>query len=298
MTENALIGQVVRKRARTNFTMIQNSMGQNDALSWNARGIMLYLLSLPEDWIIYKSEIIKHGDIGRDKFNKVWNELQDFGYLTKENIQNPENGKFQGVLWILNEEPEIYRSPENPLYGKKSVKSTAELKSRSTVKPSDGKSVERETRPLTNTHSLTNTHNKQIDDEDENKKESDNSFQKSLREIAEDRFKDVFELLDTLKFPNEGDAEAIKSEMSSELLKADEGQIVNYFRVAWEYAQENCTSDSYFVRYLVKNMQMQANKDKLNVSKIRHESLATEPLSDDYFASVDALRVAWSYEGR
>ena len=46
--------------------MINKEMAQDKTLSWKARGLLLYLLSLPDDWNIYESELIKHATDGRD----------------------------------------------------------------------------------------------------------------------------------------------------------------------------------------------------------------------------------------
>lgn len=298
MTENTLVGQVVRNRRRKNFTMIQNAMAQDDQLSWNARGIMTYLLSLPDDWVIYKTEIIKHGDIGRDKFNKVWNELQSFGYLSKEKVKNLSDGTFQGVMWILNEEPEITRRPENPLFGENPVKSTEGLKIRPTDNPTVGKPEVRETRPLTNKHSLTNTHNKQIEEDDEVKREETDSkshpFEKSLQKVAKSEFGSIFDTL-AASLNDQEDIEAIKQELNQELVALTPQVIRSNFEAAWEFTQSRCESDAYFGKYLLKNLQMKASKSQRDKVKRSSEQTVSETITDDFFASVDALRKDWGY---
>ncbi|GAB2023870.1 hypothetical protein RyT2_29530 [Pseudolactococcus yaeyamensis] len=232
----------------------------------------------------------------KDKVHQIKNELAQYGLLEEERMGLNKANR----IYVLN--IDTTRTSEKPTSNETSDTKDVGISDIQTSEKPTSRSRKNRRQDICNSDTndteysdteFSDTDNKKEDDEDENKKESDNS----LREIAEDRFKDVFELLDTLKFPNKGDAEAIKSEMSDELLKADESQIVYYFKAAWEYTQENCTSDSYFAQYLIKNMQMQANKNELNTSKTRHEDLTAVPLSDDYFASVDALRVAWGYEG-
>ena len=37
---------------------------QDEALSWEARGVLWYLLSKPDDWIILESDLMRGGDQG------------------------------------------------------------------------------------------------------------------------------------------------------------------------------------------------------------------------------------------
>ncbi|EOH78407.1 hypothetical protein [Enterococcus malodoratus] len=82
-----------------NFTQIKNSAAKDKSLSWKARGILVYLASLPSDWKIYKNEIMKHSTDKRDSFNSGWNELKKAGYI--KGVQIKENGKFKSYIWYV-----------------------------------------------------------------------------------------------------------------------------------------------------------------------------------------------------
>lgn len=84
--------RIFRKTKSENYTVIHNEILRRDDLSWKAKGIMCYILSLPNDWEIYLEEIRKHGTEGRDSFRKGWNELESKGYVKR--VQERVDGKF------------------------------------------------------------------------------------------------------------------------------------------------------------------------------------------------------------
>ena len=71
------MAEEIVKRERTNnpYSLIPNELVQNDDMTWAARGLMCYILSMPDDWVFYKTEVMKHGEKKRDAFNKTWMEL-------------------------------------------------------------------------------------------------------------------------------------------------------------------------------------------------------------------------------
>jgi len=111
-----------------NFTQIRNEAVQDKKLSWKARGILVYLASLPSDWIIHKSEIIGHSTDKKDSFNSGWDELKKAGYI--KGFPNRRKGKYSGYTWIVTDDPSV-ELPEpdfpvsgNPDYGKSSTTNT------------------------------------------------------------------------------------------------------------------------------------------------------------------------------
>lgn len=95
----------VRRHPQENpYTLVLNSMLQRDDLTFHQKGMMAELWSKPEDWIIYKSWLMKRSELGRDAFNRQWNDLQAKGYLVKEYIRD-DKGCFSKVIWHLYEVP-------------------------------------------------------------------------------------------------------------------------------------------------------------------------------------------------
>lgn len=110
------------------FTQIKNQAVRDEELSWKARGILAYLASLPSDWIVYKSEIMKHSIDKKDSFNSGWNELKRAGYI--KGIQNRNKGKFTGYTWYVSDDrqfmlPETdFPSSDKPKYEKPATTNT------------------------------------------------------------------------------------------------------------------------------------------------------------------------------
>jgi len=63
------------------FTIIPNRVLRDDALSYRARGLLMYLLSQPEDWQISSGRLAIESGEGRDAIRRALMELRTVGYL-------------------------------------------------------------------------------------------------------------------------------------------------------------------------------------------------------------------------
>ena len=93
-----------RQKKETNYTILDNTFIKDTNLSWKAKGVMTYLLSLPDDWELHISELQNHATDGRESLQKVLRELVEKGYLIKEQTRN-EKGVFQSNKFIIVEKP-------------------------------------------------------------------------------------------------------------------------------------------------------------------------------------------------
>ena len=84
---------VFKNRKEENFTVLDNQLLQNKELSWKARGILTYLLSLPEDWDVNTKELATHADDGITSLRNGLKELREAGYIIYKKYQD-EEGKF------------------------------------------------------------------------------------------------------------------------------------------------------------------------------------------------------------
>ncbi|MBQ0052485.1 MAG: hypothetical protein KBT11_10560 [Treponema sp.] len=71
----------VRAEHKKNYTCISNRCLQDARLSLKARGLLVQLLSLPENWILYKSEVGKYNRDHKHAVNSAITELESLGYL-------------------------------------------------------------------------------------------------------------------------------------------------------------------------------------------------------------------------
>ena len=51
---------IKRVKKEMNYTIINNTGLKDKSLSLKAKGLLAYMLSLPDDWIFYETELIKH----------------------------------------------------------------------------------------------------------------------------------------------------------------------------------------------------------------------------------------------
>lgn len=93
----------IKTKKEKNYTVLDNTFIKDTRLSWKAKGLMTYLLSLPDDWTIHLSEIEKHATDGKSALRSAINELKDLGYLKAE--QKRENNRFAEMVYIIIENP-------------------------------------------------------------------------------------------------------------------------------------------------------------------------------------------------
>ena len=96
---------IIRQKRKKRFSIIDNRVIEDKRLSWGARGLLEYMLSKPDDWKFYMSELISHSDKdGRDKTYGYMDELKKYGYVTRKQKRN-SNGKFGNQDLIVNDSP-------------------------------------------------------------------------------------------------------------------------------------------------------------------------------------------------
>jgi len=98
-----MIKRVVKDK-ETPYLMMNKSAIYDNTLSFKAKGIFAYLLSRPDDWQVYESEIVKHSTDGIASVKAGIKELIDKGYIIRFRIRN-EKGKFQGYSYDVYEVP-------------------------------------------------------------------------------------------------------------------------------------------------------------------------------------------------
>lgn len=106
-----------------NFTCISNSILQSETLSPDEIGVLVRLLSLPENFVINKTSIWKTMNIGREHFHKVWNKLADAGYIQTTKTIDTKLKHFEYTHTVheipVNKEP-VHQIPvhQEPVNGK------------------------------------------------------------------------------------------------------------------------------------------------------------------------------------
>lgn len=100
MSSEATIRRGVRN---ARYAAIPNHVFEDSRLSMEARWLLSYLLSKPDNWTVVIGDIIKKGNCGRDKARKMIAELVEFGYAEREQVR--EDGKFGSSVLVIFDEP-------------------------------------------------------------------------------------------------------------------------------------------------------------------------------------------------
>lgn len=93
----------VAKNKENPYVVLNKSCISDVNLTWAAKGLHTYLMSLPDDWTIYINELTAHTSAGRDHTYTVVKELLKFGYM--ERIEYRFQGKVLGGTYIAFETP-------------------------------------------------------------------------------------------------------------------------------------------------------------------------------------------------
>lgn len=99
--------EIVRVIKDRNFTVIDNRYLRRNDLSWRAKGILTYILSLPDDWVININEIQTHATEGSTAFRSGWNELKDKGYVARYAVKDKKTKKILRWETIVRENVDL-----------------------------------------------------------------------------------------------------------------------------------------------------------------------------------------------
>lgn len=102
------------KNKTDNYTIVSNEIFQRSDISARAKGIYAYIMTLPDDWKLYKSELYTHFSEGITAIDTAFKELEELGYITKERCKG-EGGKFSGWDYTIRESVEKTDPMENRL---------------------------------------------------------------------------------------------------------------------------------------------------------------------------------------
>lgn len=96
------------------WTTVDNMWVKDIALSAKAKGILLYILSLPNDWDLHVTELVTHFIDGEKSIRSGMKELTDRGYMFCIPRKDSSNIKFIGNDYVIMENPQAeLRDAEN-----------------------------------------------------------------------------------------------------------------------------------------------------------------------------------------
>lgn len=95
---------VHREEHNESYTVIDNAVLQNVNISFEARGFLCYLLSLPNDWTFTVRGIVKQTGCSKSVILRLMDELKTAGYIKLERKQDKQ-GRFTQSSWHIYETP-------------------------------------------------------------------------------------------------------------------------------------------------------------------------------------------------
>lgn len=102
------------------YVSILRTTAQDKRLSYEARGLLAYLLSKPLDWRVQVTELQHEDYAGRDKVQRILKELAAAGYITRPQKYQDKQGKWCWNPYYVWEEPQLEPLTENPFTGNQS----------------------------------------------------------------------------------------------------------------------------------------------------------------------------------
>lgn len=95
---------ILKNETQDNFTRVSNSILNDERISWKAKGILSYLMSKPNDWIVRESDLVKRSTDNKTAYRSGLNELIELGYIERE--QSRTKGKFKETVYTINISPQ------------------------------------------------------------------------------------------------------------------------------------------------------------------------------------------------
>lgn len=97
------------KRPTSNFYHLNKSISEDLSLTWDARGLLIFLLGKPDHWKVSVAHLVKQTassakPVGKKRIYSMLKELEDAGYVRRESVRS-ESGKFDGIDYVVSEHP-------------------------------------------------------------------------------------------------------------------------------------------------------------------------------------------------
>ena len=105
---------IIRQKRKANYTVIPNEMLNNTELSFKAKAILCYLLSKPDKWSVYLSQLAKASTDGYESVVSGMNELIAKRYVFRQPNSGVNPGGWEYFVYDEPQLEEDYRLSEKP----------------------------------------------------------------------------------------------------------------------------------------------------------------------------------------
>ena len=112
------------KKYKDPYVQIDKRVIEDTRLSWKAKGMLVYLLSKPDNWQVRVKDLVKKAKDGREAALSGIAELIENGYAIREQ-SHTEAGKWAVTVYTITEQPQtgfpvtVKPVTDNPLHSNK-----------------------------------------------------------------------------------------------------------------------------------------------------------------------------------
>lgn len=106
---------IIRQKRKANYTVIPNEMLNNTELSFKAKAILCYLLSKPDKWSVYLSQLAKASTDGYESVVSGMNELIAKRYVFRQPNSGVNPGGWEYFVYDEPQLEEDSRLSEKPI---------------------------------------------------------------------------------------------------------------------------------------------------------------------------------------
>lgn len=111
-------GQIIKAKRKHGFSVLPNELTQSSGLTLEEKGMLAFLLSLPDDWVLYKKNLYDRLPDGKHTIDRVFKSLQEKGYIFSKRQVDEATGKMVGWNHVVYDSPqENYRDQVLPISG-------------------------------------------------------------------------------------------------------------------------------------------------------------------------------------
>lgn len=100
--------RIHRTQHDRNYTTLSNAPAHSRVLSLDTKGLLWYVLTLPDDWTLYRQQIAKQWGISKRDLARIFRELEEEGHFVRKQ-ENKGRGGFKEVTYDVYEDPRDYR---------------------------------------------------------------------------------------------------------------------------------------------------------------------------------------------
>ena len=117
---------IIKAKQKKDYLEMPNSSARDKYLSLEAKGLLCVLLSMPDDWKIYKRQISDYSTNGISSTTRAFNELIEKRYIVNHDRQRDKKGFLRESLYEVHQSPQPMhenRAQDNPAQDNRTLQS-------------------------------------------------------------------------------------------------------------------------------------------------------------------------------